>query len=180
MKSVLIGAGIFLLIAFLGLSWYKITYSMDTSPTYEINAPDMPAKVLIATQGSAYKDTVVKGVIAFLSSQPVYIKVTDVSALAGIDPEAWTAIMILHTWEMYEPPEEVKAFIDCCYNAEKMIILTTSGDGNNKMEEVDAITSASEIRNAPQDIDMIEGRIQQILTNQLNHEKITTNHEGDQ
>lgn len=123
-------------------AWYKSTYSMKEATPREINDPALATKVLIATQGSKFKDDVVSGVVEKLVDRPIYIKVMDVSQLANVKTSDWTAIVVIHTWEMGKPPKSVSDFITTTNNGD-VIILTTSGDGHYHMDGVDGITSAS-------------------------------------
>ena len=41
------------------VTWYFAHYSMDEAKPFEVNAPSAREHVLIATQGSAFKDAVV-------------------------------------------------------------------------------------------------------------------------
>lgn len=130
--------------------WYKYEYSMGKAEEFQVNSVNLDRKLLIATQKSAFKDSVTQRLVEHYISDPVFIKVIDISSLSKIDPADYTAIAIIHTWENWEPPLEVKSFIERTTAAlEKIIVLTTSGDGSFKMKEVDAITGESRIEDAP-------------------------------
>jgi hypothetical protein len=148
-------------IAFAG--WYRIHFSMDAARAFEVNDPHSMVRVLIATQGSAFKDAVVTGVIEHLESRAAYVKVVDVSALPGVDPAAWNAVVVIHTWEMRQPPQDVQAFVDRARNSGKLVVLTTSGAGTFKLEGVDAISSASVVDDAPARAAEIAKRLDGIL-----------------
>jgi hypothetical protein len=132
---------IVLLLVVVGL-WYKYTYSMDRATPQEINDRKLASKVLIATQGSEFKNEVVKRVIDKVRTEPVYIKVIDVADLANINGEEWSLIVVIHTWEVGEPPKVVSNFVKTA-DRSKLVVLATSGDGNYHIEGVDGITSAS-------------------------------------
>jgi hypothetical protein len=129
--------------------WYWIHFSMSAARPFEVNDPGSSARVLIATQGSEFKDAVVAGVVEHLETRAAFVKVVDVSALPGVDAGAWSAIVLIHTWEMRKPPEAVKAFADQARGSGKLVVLTTSGAGNFKLDGVDAISSASVVADAP-------------------------------
>ncbi len=148
-------------IAFAG--WYWIHFSMGAAQPFEVNDPQSSTRVLIATQGSEFKDAVVAGVVAHLKANAVYVKVIDVSALPGVNEGEWNAIALLHTWEMRKPPREVKAFVDRAGNSGKLVVLTTSGAGIFKMDGVDAISSASVVADAPSRAAEIAERLDAIL-----------------
>src|ERR1043165_4773159 len=111
MKKIIYSFAALLVVIFLFLLWYKTTYSMGTAAAYELNDPTLEKRVLIATQDSQFKEGVVENVVSHLKTMPVYIRVIDVTELDREDPAIWTAIVILHTWEMGEPQENAEKFI---------------------------------------------------------------------
>lgn len=130
--------------------WYKYEYSMDKVETVQFNSPDLDLKLLIATQGSAFKNKITSHITDHYKKDSVYIKVIDVSHLPVIDPVNYKAIVIIHTWENWKPPKEVQSFIEKnILNQNKIVVLTTSGKGSFKIKEIDAITGESKIENAP-------------------------------
>jgi hypothetical protein len=133
------------IVFFLFALWYRETYKMNTAATFEVNDATSSQHILIATQGSDFKDSVVHALVREFKSKQMYIKVIDITGLPQINEQAWTALIILHTWEYAKPPEEVKNFIDRTQDKKKLIVLATSGDGNYKIDGVDAITSASKL-----------------------------------
>lgn len=144
---------IFLSIMFvflLFLLWYQWQYAMDEVTTYEVNSPTLKKHLLIATQGSDFKDMITNSIVETYKKDSVYIKVIDVSALDNIDIHDFDAIVVLHTWENWQPPKAVANFIKNSTDfTDKIVVMTTSGDGNFKMDEVDAITGESILMDAP-------------------------------
>jgi len=161
-----IGVGVVVLVlGFVAFAaWYKAHYSMVAATPQEVGRPDARERVLIATQGSAFKDAVVRGVIARLEPRGAYVKVVDVSALPDVREAEWNAIVVLHTWEMDKPPRPVAAFVDASKAREKLVVLTTSGNGERKLGGVDAISTASSTVVVPAKVDEIAARIEKVLT----------------
>lgn len=124
------------------LSWYAAHFSMEPATGFEVNSDTLRTRVLIATQGSAFKNAVVTKVVDSLKSESLYFKVIDVSFLPSISESDWDAIIILHTWEYSKPPATVKDFISGIGKREKIMVVTTSGS-DSMMEGVDGISSAS-------------------------------------
>ena len=161
-KTLLVAAAIALaIVAF--IAWYRIQYSMGVAQAFEVNDPNSPARVLIATQGSTFKDAVRSGVVDHLSKRPAYVKVIDVSALPSVNEDEWSAIVVMHTWEMREPQANAKAFVDGARNRHKIVVMSTSGDGSQKLEGVDAISAASSIADVPSRVAQITGKVDAIL-----------------
>src|SRR5688572_10118489 len=130
------------------IAWYKHTYSMKVAKRFEVNSPSAKNRILIAMQGSEFKDSLVNGVINELKSKSVYISVIDVSDLSEVNQESWSTIIVIHTWENWKPQGDARLFIEKVKDKEKLIVLSTSGQGNYKIEGVDGITSASKLNEA--------------------------------
>lgn len=162
-KRLLTTIAVVVLALFLFLSWYKYHYSMTVAESFEINTPDLPKRVLIATQGSQFKDALVAAVVEELREQPVYIKVIDVSLLAGVDEEDWSAVVVIHTWENWKPQLDAKRFLRRMKMSEKVVVLSTSGSGDEKMEGVDAIAAASVMESVPDYAEVILERLKPLL-----------------
>ena len=144
--------------------WYKYEYSMDMAQEFEVNSPDLNRKLLIATQGSEFKNKVTQGIVNYYQNDSLYIKVIDVTGLTDIDPKNYDAIVVIHTWENWQPPEDVDAFINRTRGIkDKIVVLTTSGEGSFKMENVDAITGESKVEDTSIYINQITKRLTSIL-----------------
>ena len=158
--SILVVGVLFLLLAV----WYKHEYSMDPAKGFEINNPNHAPKLLIATQGSAFKNEITKRIVNYYQQDSIFIKVIDISSLQKIDPKDFDALLIIHTWENWEPPADVNYFIDRtkAYK-DKIVVLTTSGKGTFKMEDTDAITSESKLKNAESYTNKIIQRLNPLL-----------------
>jgi hypothetical protein len=123
---------------------------MDVVTPYTINETYFEKKLLIATQGSDFKDKVTSAIVKHFKLDSIYIQVFDIAELQGVDPNDFDALVIIHTWENWKPPVAVKAFIDRTkMDKDKIVVLTTSGEGSYKMDDVDAIVGESILANAP-------------------------------
>lgn len=146
------------------LLWYQWRYSMKVVIPYEVNATQADQKLLIATQGSVFKNTVTQGLVNYYQQDPIFVKVIDIGDLEKINPEDYTALVIIHTWENWKPPASVKSFIQKNEaQKNKLVVFTTSGEGNYKMENVDALTGESIIENAPVVVDKIISKLNILL-----------------
>ncbi|MDC6389060.1 hypothetical protein PP182_10240 [Maribacter sp. PR1] len=149
---------------FLFLLWYQNRYSMDLVEPYEVKTPGLEKKLLIAAQGSDFKDKVVKGIVDRYSMDSIYIQVIDIKDLQRINPKDYDALLIVHTWENWKPPVTVKIFIERTDNyQDRIVVLTTSGEGSYKMKGVDAITGESIIKDVPLFIRKIADRLDPIF-----------------
>jgi hypothetical protein len=159
------GIVILILISIAFFIFYNPEYPPAIVETFEINSPELEHRILIASQSSHYKNTVVLSVVRHFKQRPVYIKVIDVTALPGINENDWDAIVVIHTWENWQPPPVVKTWLELANNLNKVVILTTSGNGLYKMQGINAITSASIMTNIPADVAEVVSRVDLILRN---------------
>jgi len=148
-------------IAFAG--WYRVHYSMSVARAFEVNDPHSAQRVLIATQGSTFKDSLVAEIVGQLKPRNVYLNVVDISALSAVNDGDWNAIVIVHTWEMRKPPADVHAFVERARNSGKLVVLATSGGGSFKIEGIDAISTASVIDDVPARAAEIVRRVDALL-----------------
>lgn len=162
-QKVLLSGGALALVILGLLTWYRAHYSMEPARSFEIAGSASGPKVLIATQGSEFKDAIVAGLLEHLKTREAQVKVIDVSALPGMNVADWNAIVLLHTWEMRKPPAAVKAFVDRMEDKSRLIVLTTSGAGDFRMEGVDAISGASQMADVPARVAEISARIDGVL-----------------
>jgi hypothetical protein len=133
---------------FLLAVWYKFTYSMDKASAFEVNLAEYPQKLLIATQGSEFKDKITLNVINHFKESPISISVIDISALNEIKPADYNALLLIHTWENWKPPIDIDIFINRTKDyKDRIVVITTSGEGSYKMVDIDAITGESKTEN---------------------------------
>ncbi len=153
-----------LVVFFVFLFWYKQRYSMHTVDPFEINSSRLEQRLLIATQGSEFKNAITKSVTDYFATDSVYIKVIDVSLLEKIDPSDFNAILVMHTWENWKAPDAVITFVnDMGKQRHKLVVLTTSGQGSYKIDGVDAFTGESEMKNIPVFSDSVITRLGVLL-----------------
>ena len=144
--------------------WYQNEYAMDHVQEYELNSPGENSRLLLATQGSEFKNTITTAIVNYYKTESVYIKVIDVSALVGVNPNNYDALLVIHTWEKWKPPSAVQSFMDRTIEyRDKMVVLTTSGEGSYKMEGVDALTGESILDQTPMYVGEIIKKLNPLL-----------------
>lgn len=144
MKSKLLNGFLLLVIILMFFAfWYKNEYSMKPIASYEVNNPKLRTKVLIASQGSLYKDELTKHIVELLAPNNIYILVMDIRHLPTINSEDFDAIIGIHTWEINKPPSELSNFIDRLKDKDKLFLVCTSGGGDSGILGIDGISSAS-------------------------------------
>ncbi|HLV38526.1 hypothetical protein [Xanthomarina sp.] len=146
----------FIVLIILFYGWYKYTHSMEEAPSFEVNSSENLVSLLIATQGSDFKNAVTNNIVNYFKDEAIFIKVIDVSKLNNTEAKDFNSILLIHTWENTKPPAEIEKFIN--NNKElrkKTVVYTTSGDGSYKMKNVDALTGESNL----EDIDQVSKQI---------------------
>jgi hypothetical protein len=161
-----IALGILMLILLIigGPFWYRSHYSMKPARAFEVGSPTLAQRVLIATQGSAFKDALLERIIAQLKLRPVYVRVIDVSGLGGVRDSEWSAIVVIHPWQNRRPQADAKAFVDRAHNTKKLVIVTTSGSGREKIPGIDVISAASDLHEAPTTVADVMTRLDALLS----------------
>lgn len=121
---------------------------MDKAEAFEVNSSAYSQKLLIAAQGSEFKNSVTQTIINRFKDDSIFIKIVDVSALEHIEPIDYNALLLIHTWENWKPPIDIDIFINRTKDyKDKIVVITTSGEGTYKMSDVDAITGESKKEN---------------------------------
>ena len=162
-----IGFGFSILLAlFIVLAiWYKYAYSMDEVVPWEVNSQKAPTKIVLATQGSEFKNEITQNITEHYKLDPVYLKIIDIKLLANVNPMDYDAIVILHTWENWKPPTAVKDFTERAKPyKEKIIMLSTSGSGSSKIEDFDALAGESILEKTEEFSNQIILKIDSILS----------------
>lgn len=163
-RKLFIGIVALLVVLILFAFWYRSTYSMKKVDIVEMNVGGQAAEVLIATQGSAYKDAVVAQVANGLVERDAHVRIVDVSALKGVDPTAWDAVLVLHTWEYWKPQPDAAAFREQHTGVKNVIYLSTSGSGEERLDPVDGISSASITDDVARDAQQVLERLFPLLS----------------
>ncbi|WP_438425876.1 hypothetical protein [Aquimarina macrocephali] len=144
--------------------WYEYTYSMDTVIPFEVNDSNLETKVLIASQGSRFKDSLVQNILKHYQNDSVYFKVIDVYTMFTVNIDKWDALVIINSWEYGSPPRNVKKFIkNHPDQLDKLIILSTVGSSNIALEDIDVISGESVIEKTSEYTNIVVERLDKII-----------------
>jgi hypothetical protein len=141
MKLRLFGNGI-VIIYFLIL----LGCTLKAAETTEVGDRTSPtARVLIATQKSKFKQTVVSEIRNNLVDKVSYVKVVDVKWLPYESADDYHSIVILNRCMAGRPDPRVESFVDDMPDKQKVVLLTTGRLDSWKPDspEIDAMSSAS-------------------------------------
>lgn len=158
---ILVGVAVLLLAGF--AYRYLSVHAMRPAAAYTKGHPSLPRQVLIATQGSAFKDRLVAGLVERLEKHPAYMKVIDIADLTAVREMDWHAIVVLHTWEYGKPPGVVVDFVARLAAPDKVVFIATSGSGRERIAGVDVISSASEIDELPTLLESVGAKVDAML-----------------
>ncbi|MCB2222525.1 MAG: hypothetical protein KQI35_19230 [Bacteroidetes bacterium] len=128
---------------------------------FEAGSPQANYKILIASQGSEFKESLVGKIIDQFETPETYFSVIDCTALQDIRIEDWSAIIIIHTMQIHKMPAKAKKFLDEADDFSNIMLVCTSGGGDEIVTDydVDAISSASRLNKLPVIIDWIGNRL---------------------
>ncbi len=153
-----------LLLVSASLSAYLLQREGGRAQTYERGLPTLPHHVLVATQTSTFKDRLVTALVMRLEQRPAYVKVIDVAGLRNVDAAQWQAIVIVHNWTFGSAPRVVSNFVAALPDKTRVIDVTTSSKGREKLPGVDVISSASVVDDVPAIVEQISAKIDARLT----------------
>lgn len=120
---------------------------MKYANTFTVNSPAYPTKVLIATQGSDFKNKLIDKIIESISHREIHIKVVDVSLLTNENPSAWKAVLIISSIEANNIHPAARAFLLNPASTAKTLVIATGTDSWNRASQYDAISTASVVTN---------------------------------
>ncbi len=120
----------------------------DVSQT-QMAAADRAPVVLMASRSSAFKEALVKKLSADLAAREIGVKIVGIGDLKDIRAEDYDAVVLINTCLAWGLDNEVQAFVDRYPRNERMIVVTTSGEGSwlppKEDSAYDAISSASNL-----------------------------------
>ena len=128
-----------------GFLIYVYLYYPRQAEPFEIKTENPQKRILIATEGSEFKNLLVKNLCDSLQKSSVYIKGVDVGDLKRIDAKHWDRILVINTFMVW-PSKNVHRFVDGALDPEKILLMVTSGGADwqpNSDLRIDAFTSAS-------------------------------------
>jgi len=142
---IILSVPIILIIAL--LSAYIIMNWQGVIDPYQVGDPNAPKKVLIASQGSDFKNILLEDMVGQLKSDNIYMSIIDCTSLKKDNSTDWNAIVIIHTTKVHQMPKYVSTYLQRFSDLSRFILVSTSGGGDEMITEfeVDAISTASRL-----------------------------------
>ena len=135
------------IVIFILLGTYIVVNVQGVIEPFKVGSPDAKNKILIASQGSDFKNNLLETLVLELKSDDKYLYVVDCTKLVNEVFSDWDAIVIIHSAQIHKMPREAELFLKRSVDLSKVMLVSTSGAGDDKIEEfdVDAISTASRI-----------------------------------
>ncbi len=160
---IIVGIIVVALIVLFGI--YLILNRQSVVEPFAVGNPGLEKKVLIASQGSDFKNAVVESLTTHLENRQVYAKVIDVTSLGEVNEDEWDALVVIHTTEQWKLQPDVDEYLARAQNMDKVILVTTSGSGDWKTDkyDVETITSASRKEEMPTLLPALYMKLDQLM-----------------
>ncbi|MBC1482257.1 hypothetical protein HCJ52_03370 [Listeria sp. FSL L7-1485] len=133
---------------------YRFLKSMDVTPNTEINESATGDHVLLATQGSDFKDSVIDQIEQDMANKNVHISIMDTTKLDKVNADDYDKVVLFTTVQSDDIPENVTTFMND--NKDKSIhiaVTADSGRWDKQPKDIDAISEASKSENKQDFVD---------------------------
>lgn len=135
-----------LVVAGSGLAYYRLSRIQGRIEASVVNesAGEQGPKVVVFTQDRAFKNEVMKQVIADIEKSDMYLEVQPIEAITK-DLDQWDKVVIFTTIQSSEPPENVLPVITKYKEDKRVGIFLTaeSGEWAHQPDDIEAFTAAS-------------------------------------
>ena len=139
-----------------------VSCSTNMIQTVESGNPEnCSKKLLIVSQRSDFKDSIVEKMTLDLNSDYCFMKRIDVAALNNESDQNYDAVVIINMMKWMKINETVKSYLSRARDKAKFVVLTTTGKKGRvaKIDEIDAISSASSTEKANQLADTMSAKV---------------------
>lgn len=132
---------------------------------FEVGDSKAENRILIASQGSEFKNSLVEKLIDEFKDSDNFLSVIDCTELEKENHEYWDAIIIIHTMQIHKMPKEAQLFLAEEKDLSRIMLVSTSGGGDDFVTDfdVDAISTPSRASVTPQIIDWVSVKVDDIL-----------------
>lgn len=126
---------------------YIIVNKQKVIEPFQVGNSKAKYKILIASQGSEFKEKLVNRFIKELTSDSTFIFVVDCTQLKDEYLTGWDAYVLIHTMQIHKMTKEADLFLHKMPNLDKVALVSTSGAGDENYTklDVDGISTPSRI-----------------------------------
>lgn len=149
LKKLIWITGAIITLIFIGSALYLYEFYPRSAEPFEIGSKESERKILIARQGSDFKDQLTKRLCDSRKDEDLFIKGIDFDDLQSVKIENWDRVIILNTF-MIDLDSSIEEFIERSNFDERILLVITSGGADWQPEislKIDALTSASNADN---------------------------------
>jgi hypothetical protein len=129
-------------------------------------SPDAGERVLIAAQGSEFKEQVVAGVVERLQARDVFVRLIPARELGEADAADWDAVLVVYAMQAASEQRQARRFLESTPHRERVVALRTQGgkeEWPGERSDIDAITSASQRERVQPVVEQVSARLFEIL-----------------
>ena len=164
-KILLIGISIPVILFIILISVYILMNWQGVIEPYQTGNPNATLKVLIASQGSEFKNNLLENILQKLDNDTIYLSVIDCTSLQKENASEWNAIIIIHTTKAHKIPRYVSRFLGSLPDFSNIVLISTSGGGDEVITEfeIDAISTASRMSETSNIADRAFAKVERIL-----------------
>jgi hypothetical protein len=125
--------------------------------SFEVNDEHLPNKILIASQGSDFKNELLNHLVNKIDNDSTYIKVVHTSKLFEVGLDNWTTVVIINTCVADKLQKSVTNFLSKVPEDYPLYMVITAGDGRWMPADlqVDAISTASRLSKIDETVNSI-------------------------
>lgn len=151
---------------------YILKNQQDHIDSFQVGNQNAPYKILVASQGSDFKEKMVDRIIREWDCDSIYLSILDCTDLNKSHLEGWNAYIIIHTMQVHKMPKQTDLFLKQFTDLSKVTLVSTSGAGDEhyKGVEVDGISSPSRASVIEQIMNWLKPRVEA----QLNSARLST------
>jgi polyphosphate kinase 2 (PPK2 family) len=161
MKSIEIAIGLLLLAAVSMVTGFASFHSRN-SASDELQPQSKP-RILIVSQRTEFQEEVTKLITDHYKAKTIGTQLTGFNNLKTVKEEEWGAIVVLQSWDGAAAPSALTNLIKSAKPQEKVVVVTSSETGYEKMSGIDGITAASMKSAAPDASRKVIARIDKVL-----------------
>lgn len=97
---IIIGAIVAIIVVLFFVYW--LVKRQGVIESFDVGDPELAQRVLIASQGSDFKNALVENLTTRLQEQRLFIRVIDVTTLGEVNEDEWDALVFIHTTEQWK------------------------------------------------------------------------------
>ena len=141
---------------------YIVMNTQGVIEPFQSGNPQADTRILIASQGSEFKESLVGSIIDEFKDPETFFSVIDCTTLQDIRIDDWDAMIIIHTMQIHKMPAGARKFLDEVDDFSNIMLVCTSGGGDEVVTayDVDAISSASRMSKLPAILQWIGERLE--------------------